>query len=200
MKSYGFLPKLRWIIPSVAFLGLLGFTIIWWAEVSRGELPTLGTVPQFAMTTSTGQSFGLSEMQGKICIISFMFTSCRSICPTTQKNMAELYRAFASSDKVQLISISVDPDHDTPEVLKAYAGNWGVNDDRWVFLRAPLAEVATFCEKGLMLPAEDLPGGHTAHFTLIDQTGHIRGYYDGMDDAAMKLLKSHIARLVREIS
>jgi protein SCO1/2 len=191
--------KLRWIIPAVVFLGLLAIVTVWWAESSRGELPVLGRVPAFEMTERDGQPFGREDLDGRISVVSWIFTNCPGVCPRMGEQMIQLYHDFAGSDKVQFVSISVDPDRDSLAALRAYAESWGVADKRWVFLRAPIEDVVDLCENGFMLPAVDLPGGHTFRFTLVDAEGYIRGYYDGTDAASVAILKDHMAMLVREM-
>ncbi|MFH1699373.1 MAG: SCO family protein [Candidatus Zixiibacteriota bacterium] len=193
-----FISNLRWIIPAVVFLFLLGTAVIWWAESSRGKLPILGEIPEFSMTERNGQPFGRTDLNGKISVVCFGFTHCRSICPTTCMYMSQLYNYFSGSDKIQFLFISVDPERDSLRVLQAFAEKWGVMDNRWNFLRAPIEDVVRLSEEGFMLPAEGLPGGHTYRFTLLDRQGRIRGYYDGTDEKSMMILKNHISMLARE--
>lgn len=198
--SIGFVGKLKWFLPVIIFLILLGVTVVWWAESSQGELPILATLPDFEMTTHHENSFRRSDLGGKINVINFIFTHCKSICPTTSQHMSELYRAFANTEKVQLISISVDPERDSLPVLAEYARNWGVTDNRWLFLRDTLEDIVDLSENGFMLPADNLPMGHTTRFTLVDHLGRIRAYYDGMDPLSVKIIKDHIRLLAGEMN
>lgn len=188
------------LVVAMAILAGGAYLVVNKAEDARAELPVLGQVPPFEMTESYGEPFGLENTRGKICVYDFMFTRCHGPCPIMVVNMADLYRAFESTDYVQFISITVDPDHDTLSVLRKYGEEHGVNDGRWMFLHAPIEEVVDLCENGFKLPADDLPGAHTTRFVLVDHLGRIRGYYSGTDDASMRILKDHISRLVQEIS
>jgi protein SCO1/2 len=127
------------------------------------------------MTAQTGQPFGSEDISGKIAVIYFGFTSCKSICPVTNTHMSTLYQAFPGNENLRFVFISVDPARDSLEVLGSFATRYGVKDHRWVFLRAPLDTVAHFCEKGLMLPADELPGGHTRPLHANRPAGRIRG-------------------------
>jgi len=109
--------------------------------------------------------------------------------------MAVLYQAFAADTDVRFISITVDPQNDSLPVLRAYAKDHGVTDNRWVFLRAPIEEVIALSEKGFMLAADRLPGGHTTRFILVDNHGNIRGYYESGDDASLAKLANDIQSL-----
>jgi protein SCO1/2 len=188
------------IILGVAASFVLGATallIIAAADRSTSELPVLGQVPQFEFVRQDGSEFGLKEMLGKVNVVDFFFTSCQDICPAMSSNMARLYRKFEGSYKVGFVSISVDPERDSLDVLKRYAASFGVNDDRWVFLHQPVEDVARLSEKGFMLSALDLPYGHSSKFVLVDDKGRIRGYYDGDRTAGMDKLSKDIANLVR---
>jgi len=137
-------------------------------------------------------------MLGHITIVDFFFTSCPGVCPVLNGNMAELYRTLKGSDQVHFLSISVDPANDSLPALRAYAKEMGVDDNRWVFLRAPLPDVKQLCEQGFMLPADELPMGHTTRFTLVDAKGRIRGYYDGMNRASIKTILGNLRLLGEE--
>ncbi len=198
MKSRSVLWHMRWVMPTALFLVMLGASVIWFGKSSVGQLPVLGTAPEFGMIDQYGNQFGLQDIEGKIAIFSFGFTRCHSICPTTQKHMSLLYEFFQQSDDLRLVTVSVDPENDSPEVLKAYADSWNVTDDLWVFLSAPKEDVFDLCQTGFMLPAENIPTFHTARFVLLDRLGRIRGYYDGMDSLSIDLLKEHIKLVANE--
>lgn len=200
MGSRGFVYHLRWIVPIAVVLIFLGFATIWWANISTGELPVLGTIPQFSFTERSGEPFGRTDLNGKISIVSWGFTTCPSVCPTMNKHISEMYHDFAASPQIQFIMITVDPERDSLPVLRDYAESFGVTDNRWVFLRAPIDSVVNLSEKGFMLGADDLPGGHTFRLTLLDTKGRIRGYYDGLDETSLRVLRDHIRLLAREKS
>ncbi len=189
------------VIIALIIMATLVCWVISEAEKSRYQIPVLGQLPEFKFTDQDGRPFGLSDMKGKITVMDFIFTRCQGPCPVMASHFSRLYQLYHGSDIVQLLSISVDPDYDTDSVLKAYADRHGVTDNRWIFLRAPLDSIVAFSEQGLMIAAdrESLPGGHSTRFTLIDSEGRIRGYYDGLDDAAITRLKNNINRLVGEI-
>jgi len=192
------MPRLKWVVPALAFMVFIGISVNYAADTSRGQLPILGEVPQFHMTDQNGQPFGRDDMLGHITIVDFFFTSCPGVCPVLNGNMAELYRTLKGSDQVHFLSISVDPANDSLPALRAYAKEMGVDDNRWVFLRAPLPDVKQLCEQGFMLPADELPMGHTTRFTLVDAKGRIRGYYDGMNRASIKTILGNLRLLGEE--
>ena len=198
MSYKGLIPIFKWSIPIVVLLLLIASAVNWWADISRGDLPVLGEIPDFSMTERNGQPFGKNEMLGKINIVEFFFTSCPGVCPVMNRNMSGLYRKLDGEDVVQFVSISVDPERDSLAALRNYADSLGVNDNRWAFLRAPVENVIDVCENGFMLPADGLPGGHSTRFVLVDPLGRIRGYYDGMSEGSMEILLSNLRQLAGE--
>jgi protein SCO1 len=162
-------------------------------------LPILGHLPDFTFTQSNGRLFGLDEMKGKINVVDFMFTSCPMICPAMTARMSNLYQAFAADTNIRFVSITVDPQADSLPTLRAYAKEHGVVDNRWVFLRCSIEKVVTLSEKGFMLSADRLPGGHSTRFILVDNYGDIRGYYDSGDDASLAKLHSDLIRISSQL-
>lgn len=186
------------IIWLTLFSIVILFIGIFWVNSYLGKksnLPILGHLPDFVFTQSNGQLFGLEEMKGKINVVDFMFTSCPMICPVMTAKMANLYQAFAADTNIRFISITVDPQTDSLPILRAYAKDHGVNDNRWVFLRGSIDDIVSLSEKGFMLSADRLPGGHSTRFILVDQNGDIREYYDSGDDASLAKLQVDLYRL-----
>lgn len=189
------------MVIAMIVLASLAYWVISAAEKSRYEIPVLGQLPAFEFVDQDGRSFGRDDFMGKISVIDFIFTRCHGPCPVMATQFSRLYQLYHGSDMVRLVSVSVDPEYDSVSVLKAYAERQGVTDRRWVFLHAPLDSVIAFSEQGLMIAAdkESLPGGHSTRFVLVDGDGHIRGYFDGLDEAGLVKLKNNINRLVDEI-
>jgi protein SCO1/2 len=187
---------LIWLVAALIVLAAFSAFILHQANVSRSYITIWGQLPDFRFTAaSNGEPFGLEQMKGKLTVVDFIFTRCKSACPVMTPNFAELYNLYKGSDKVQLVSITVDPEHDSLPVLREYARAHGVTDDRWVFLWAPIEDVVQLCEQGFMLPADNLPMGHTTKFTLVDGDGNIRSYHEGLDRNGMVLLKNNIRQL-----
>jgi len=194
-------PKLLFIIvAAIILLGIVAAFVVGRAEKSRENMDVFGVVPDFEFTERSGEPFGNKDMLGHVNIVSFMFTRCRSICPTTSKHLAELYELYEHSDLVQIVSVSVDPEYDTLEALRAYAKRFGVDDNRWIFLRAPVDKVKWLSEEGFMLAADDLPGGHTAKFAVVDTENRIRSYHNGLEPAAIEILKQNVRVLAKDAS
>ncbi len=193
--------KLKIVIFTAAALFIIlvvAMNVIRKAQQSQAALPQLYPLPEFSFTERNGQPFGLEQMKGKINVVDFIFTRCGGPCPLMAKSMGQLYSAFARSDKVQLVSITCDPDYDSLAVLRDYANDLGVTDQRWVFVRGEKEEMKQLYEQGFKLAGE-LPFEHSTKLILVDQNGWIRGYYDYNDPIALDLLKQHIASLVKNL-
>ena len=201
MSKNGNFPKMLILIVIAMFvLGTLAVVVVSQANLSRSRIPVLGELGDFELIDSSDAApVGPTDLKGKICVYDFIFTNCQGPCPVMAVNMGELYRLYKGSGKVQFVSISVDPERDTPEALNEYARLQGVDDDGWIFLYGPIDKVAEICEKQFMLSADDLPGGHTTKFILVDPLGRIRSYHDGLSESSMETLKNNIRQLAKEM-
>lgn len=196
-------PKLpqaiMWGAPVVALLAVIAAVTINWAESSREQVPVIASVPEFTLTDMTGQSFGRNDLNGKLHLVNFIFTRCPGICPRMNHEVKQLYDLYRGSEKIAFVSITVDPEYDTPEVLRRYADSVGVNDGSWKFLRGPIEDVRKLIEQGFLFDASELPAAHPARLVLVDQFGQIRGYYTYDDEAEEALLKQQIRQLARSL-
>jgi len=157
--------------------------------------PVLGQLPEFSLVDAAGAPYGSRELRGEVYVVSFFFTTCRSICPAIMSGMAKLRDGFDQRGihGIRLVSISVDPEHDTPEVLRRYAGQFHVDPARWVLLTGDPARVRALVVDGFKTPmdpaiapagSEPMDIAHTGKIVLVDGSGGIRGYY-GTDDLGL---------------
>jgi protein SCO1 len=153
------------------------------AEEEEQRLPTLGAAPDFTLTSQDGAEVTLRELRGKVVAVTFIYTACPDVCPMLTDKMArvqdELGADFGS--KVVFLSISVDPEHDTPEVLTEYAEALGANLAGWSFLTGEPAAIREVAHRyGVAVaPAADGQVDHTLLTTLIDRQGTMRVQYLG---------------------
>ena len=185
------------IMGAVILLGAGASWVIQKANSSY-DIPILKPVPEFSFINQNGDPFTEKDLNDKITILDFIFTSCAGPCPIMTHNMTGLYRSFSQVEEVQFVSITVDPDVDTQDILKQYAKINGVNDDRWQFITSNIEAIKDLKKNGFMLYAEELPRGHAIKFVLIDQNGQIRKYFDGTEEASMAVLMKDITILVKE--
>ena len=191
------------IVITTATLAIL-FTVlvtivIFKADSSQEKLPVLGNITGFELTERSSNSFTKSDMLGKINVVNFFFTSCQGPCPIMAGNMSILYKAFETNDRVQLVSISVDPATDSLPLLREYAQRQGVTDNRWLFVRGEQEDIIRIAEKQFRLAADALPMMHSIKFVLVDELGQIRGYYTGTDPNSVDSLKADIKELLNKI-
>lgn len=160
---------------------------------------------ELTLTNQLGQTVSLNkDLKGKVLVVDFIFTTCPSICPRLSANMRELQKAYIKKnpDLVQFISISVDPDRDSVQALRAYADRYNADHDRWWFLTGNKDSIFDYAknELGLVLENADVPGDfvHSQKMILLDTARNIRGYFDGLDKAATKVLADDIYILTVE--
>ncbi len=172
--------------------------------------PVLSQLPEFSLVSAEGKPFGSAELRGQVYVANFFFTSCRSICPAIMKGMARLQDGLLQRDirGIRLVSISVDPEHDTPEVLGDYGKALGVDPARWTLLTGDPERVRRLVVEGFKTPDLPQPQGdgaamqiaHTGKLVLVDGSGHIRGYY-GSDESGLDEVfnrAQHVLRQERE--
>ena len=187
-----------YLLVFIVFLGIGASWVIEKANASH-EIPIIKKVPNFKFTNQNGDIFSHNQLKNKITVLDFFFTNCPGPCPIMTYNMKSLYNDFSSSDDVQFVSITVDPENDNIKVLKNYADINGINDQRWQLLTSELSKIKSLKRDGFMLYADELPQGHAIKFILIDEHGNIRKYFDGTDEGSLSILKKDISNLVKSI-
>lgn len=135
------------------------------------------------MTTSQGQAFQSSELQGKVWVADFIYTSCPGACPMMTSRMHQLQRNLKSDADVRLVSISVDPKNDTPPVLNAFAQRFDGPAPDWYFLTGSPATVHLLAHDTFKVGDIIQNMDHSTKFILVDKHGYMRGYYSSDDDA-----------------
>jgi protein SCO1/2 len=162
-------------------------------HLSNRTLGSYGVVPSFELVNQEAQPFGSAQLAGKIWIADFIFTTCPGPCPIISTRMSELQKPLEKTD-VHFVSFTVDPEKDTPEVLREYAEKLHAQPARWDFLTGERSAIYTLVRDGFKLAISDgseesgMPI-HSTRVVLVDRQGTIRGYYDVMAaDAVTKLL------------
>lgn len=164
-------------------------------------LPVLWTAPSFDLPDQSGGRVSTASLKGKVTILNFIFTQCTSICPMMTANLVQLEKAI-ESPAVRFVSVSVDPAHDTPEVLAAYAQHWPP-EPRWSLLSTTPAQI-TDLARGMRVavaPSGDPsnPIVHSRLLSLIDAEGRVRGIYDSDDLTALAAIESDVKQLIKEM-
>lgn len=165
-------------------------------KLEEKELPSFGSVGDFTLTDSYSSSYSLSDSSGRIRLVSFFFSSCPSVCPALNANLKKIEDTFHGNPNLQLLSISVDPDRDTPERLQAYATKFRTAESRWKFLRGPKEEVQRILNNVFHLGSGETPDLHTTRIVLLDSHDEVRGFYNGLDVQEIAGLEADIRHLL----
>jgi len=195
--------KITLILIPVATLGLL----LWLRNLEVNALrqrtvSSYGAVPSFQFTNQNGQPFGSGQLAGKIWIADFIYTTCPGPCPMISSRMSELQKPLEKTD-VHLVSFSVDPEKDTPAVLRGYAERLQARPGRWDFLTGAKSAIYKLSHDGFKLGVSDGSDAqgipvHSTRMVLVDRHGQIRGYYDAAEPETITKLVADTSHLLRE--
>jgi cytochrome oxidase Cu insertion factor (SCO1/SenC/PrrC family) len=160
------------------------------------------TLGEFSLTDATGRTVTRTELDGKILVVSFLFTSCSLTCPEVTKRMAEIQRLTANDAGVRLVSLTVDPRSDTPPVLAKWGARFGADTNRWLFLTGDKNVLHGLIAKSFLAqdngdPFNSMPGNFTGteRIAVVDQHGRTRIYFDGLRNETPAAVVAEIARL-----
>lgn len=161
------------------------------------------TIPPFKFINQYGDSISDKNLDGKIYVADFFFTSCPSICPVMQRNMLNVYNAFKSGSDVKIISYTIDPKYDSVPVLKKYADKLGITGNMWWLLQGKKDDTYRLAEKNYLVAVSKdttVAGGyvHQGYFVLIDKEKRVRGSYDGTNQEQVAQLIADIKILQKE--
>src|SRR5947208_7837205 len=195
--------KVTLILIPLITLGLL----LWLRQLEvealrQRAVSSYGSVPSFQLTNQNGQPFGSPQLAGKIWIADFIYTMCPGPCPMISTRMSELQKPLEKTD-VHLVSFSVDPEKDTPDVLRGYGEKLHADPERWDFLTGPKSAIYKLSHVGFKLALSDgsdeagIPV-HSTRMVLVDRHGQIRGYYEAMEADAVTKLLADTNHLLRE--
>ena len=202
------IPRIGWIVAFLAAAGLIGLAYVSLKSTKPPALPSnlekIAKAPGFQLTDQTGKSITLEDLKGKIWAANFIFTRCKGPCPITILRMQELNTKLKKArGNVELVTFTVDPEYDTPEVLKTFGEQLGADPSSWKFLTGTPDAIQKIVVAGLLQPIAKEPDGTPAHSTrsvLVDREGWLRGYQDGLDPEAVQKLMVDIGELLRENS
>ncbi|AWK04307.1 SCO family protein [Flavobacterium crocinum] len=179
----------------------------------EAKLLTIGPAPKFELTNQDNVKVSNETYKGKVYVLEFFFTTCPSICPKMNMSMLEIEKTFFGNPNFGIVSITIDPNHDTPQVLKDHAKLLGVKSSNWNFLTGDKNVIMDLSNKGFNLYAgenDKVSGGfeHSGLFALIDKDGNIRCrkdefgnpniYYDGLDKKGVRDIQQDIKILLEE--
>lgn len=183
------------------------------ANSEADKLTKIGPAPKFELINQDNVKISNETYKGKVYVLEFFFTSCPTICPKMNQSMLLIEKTFFGNPNFGIVSITIDPSHDTPSVLKDHAELLGVKSSNWNFLTGDREYIFNLANKGFNLYAgenSDVKGGfeHSGLFALIDKNGNIRCrkddfgnpilYYDGLDKKGVRDIQQDINVLLKE--
>lgn len=194
----------NWMTRAIRVLVVLGAVLAARALLTPTlpPLPVLATLPEFRFTDHLGREAGSAQLQGHPWVAGFVFTRCPSTCPALTAHMRDVRDRLAPlGESAQLVSISVDPEHDTTEVLAQWAAKEGISAPAWLAIRGPVEETGRLVRGGFLLALDDTnradPNAllHDTRLVLVDRRLRIRGFYDSNDPARIEQLIDDVGRL-----
>lgn len=164
-----------------------------------------GPVPDFRLVSESGKEVTRASLLGRPLVIAALFSTCTGPCPSIARGLKSLQESLRDTD-VLLVAVSVDPAHDTPEVLARYAAHQGADPARWIFLTGEEVEVYGLMQHGFYQAVErsaaDAPEGervtHSTRLLAVDRSGHRRGWYGGTEAADLAKLEGRMRALAAE--
>ena len=181
--------------------------------VKEGQLLKIGPAPKFELINQDNKKITNETYKGKVYVLEFFFTTCPTICPKMNQSMLVLEKSFFGNPNFGMVSITIDPNHDTPKILNEHRNLLGVKSANWNFLTGDKSYIFNLANKGFNLYAGEnnkVAGGfeHSGLFALIDKNGNIRCrnddfgnpilYYDGLDKKGVRNIQQDINILLKE--
>ncbi len=197
-----------WMLLGLGLVVLTVGVLMLRASLRFEPLPVLGETGAFALTNQLGQPISAETLRGSIWVGDLIFTRCPGPCLLMTRSLSAVQAGLPADAKVLLVSLTADPEHDTPEVLRGYGEGFEADPRRWHFLTGTKAELYRFALDDLKLAAEEIDPAqrenlndlyvHSTRLVLVDGQGRVRGYFDGTDEGVPERLLASIRRLQRE--
>jgi protein SCO1 len=206
----------------ISFFLVLGIGFFVWFELdimknpnvpgAHAQLPVLGNpghrVDTFSFVDQEGKVITNADVQGKVYVVEYFFTTCKGICPKLNENLAKVYQAYRGNKDIRFLSHTVDPKHDTVQALKAYSQRFEADPNQWYFLTGDKQKLYNMARYSYLISAQDDTAGvsidkdfiHDNHYVLVDRDGRVRGFYDGLKTDEVNKLIGDINTLLREKS
>ena len=186
------------IILNASLMALFVLSGATQAPTPGEALPLLYPLPDFSLTSDKDAPLGRADLLGSVWVADFIFTSCAGPCPMMTRSMAGVAERLSLYPEVKFVSVSVDPETDTPEVLAAYSEKFGADPSRWHFLTGEMASIQKLAVDGFKIGSVDDPVIHSTKFCLVDKAGNIRGYFTGTEPEELDQLVAAVHQLMKE--
>jgi protein SCO1 len=180
-------------------MGLLGLayllSFVEMGSAHKNSLPVLNQVADFSLTNQDGQLTTIADLTNHVWVADIIFTRCAASCPVMSRQMASLQGALPPESAAKLVTLTTDPDYDTPAILQRYGNHYGAHFDRWTFLTGTKPQLAALASGSLKLGSTPVPPGdqkspvdlfvHSTIFVVVDKQARLRGIFetegDGID-------------------
>ena len=167
---------------------------------SQEPLPILGEIPSFELIDNYGEPFTEENIEGKIWVADLIFTTCAGPCPIMSTEMRSVHKTYLENKNIRMVTITVNPDYDTPEVLTEYGKRYNADFTKWHFLTGVYEKIQNLIANGFKMGDIEEIVFHSTRFALIDPDMNIRGYYMGTESEDVKILMGDIKKLIKEFS
>lgn len=201
-------PKIEWLVWGALAATTLGIAALFVREKLDPPPAVFGTVPAFTLTNQLGWPLSGSNLLGQVWVADVIFSRCPIACERMTQKMAALQAAIPPGRPVKFISLTADPEFDTPPVLQKYAGRHQTSSERWNFLTGPKKEIYELAINGLKFIVVDNTEKnppkieeyflHSQQFAIVDKQGRIRGWFDSAEPDSQKKILRAVKALVRE--
>jgi len=178
---------------------IIALIVVMQPETEGDQLPVIGEIPAFSLVDQDGDLFTLENVKGNVWLADFIFTTCSGPCPIMTERMGMVQHDLLDIDKLKFVSFTVNPDYDTPEVLKKYAQRFDADVGSWSFVTGKYEQIQELIVEGFKMGDVEEIVFHSTRFALVDHEGNLRGYYSGTEPAEHEILMRDIQSLINDI-
>jgi protein SCO1/2 len=186
-----------WVYLSALLIIILLIIFLQPDEVEE-KLPIIAQIPAFDLIDQDGKQFTLNNLKGNVWLADFIFTTCAGPCPIMTERMSTVQYDLLDINKLKFVSFTVNPDYDTPDVLKKYAKRYNADISTWSFVTGKYEKIQELIANGFKMGDEEEIVFHSTRFALVDHKGNLRGYYSGTEPKDHEVLTQDIHSLIKE--
>ena len=183
----------------IAFIIIIALIAVMQPDGAEEQLPIIGKIPAFDLVDQNSKQFTLKNLEGNVWLADFIFTTCSGPCPIMTERMGMVQHDLLETEKLKFVSFTVNPDYDTPEVLKKYAQRFDADVGSWSFVTGKYEQIQELIVEGFKMGDVEEIVFHSTRFALVDHEGNLRGYYSGTEPAEHEILTRDIQSLINDI-
>jgi len=183
----------------IAFVIIIALIAVMQPDGAEEQLPIIGKIPAFDLVDQNSKQFTLENLEGNVWLADFIFTTCSGPCPIMTERMGMVQHDLLETEKLKFVSFTVNPDYDTPEVLKKYAQRFDADVGSWSFVTGKYEQIQELIVEGFKMGDVEEIVFHSTRFALVDHEGNLRGYYSGTEPAEHEILTRDIQSLINDI-